>query len=85
MDILIAVLHGLAYFGVWVLNVVIYEAIAVLVWLACSGIIWGLHTPAEEGGKILAKIAVVLCILFLIAAAVCCFGWIRIVPFPVFE
>lgn len=36
-DFLTLLLHGLAYFGVWVLNVIIYEVILLVVWLMIGG------------------------------------------------
>ena len=85
MGILTSILHGLAYFGVWILNVIIYELIAIILGVSASGIITALKIKQPLAGKIMGGIAIALFILFCLAALAFWFGWCRIVPLPVFD
>lgn len=80
-------LHGLAYFGVWLLNVLIYECIAIVIWIAVSyGTYRSPRISERTSDDISSMLAIIfLILLFVIAILICCFSWIRIVPMPVFN
>lgn len=83
-EIFTYILHGLAYFGVWLLNVIIYEIIAIFAWLLPAIVIWNSPIPDERGERFVGRWGVLLCIAVGVAAICYCIGWLRIVPLPVF-
>ena len=78
--------HGLAYFGIWLVNILIYETIACLLWLAISYPLYVAsdeHPRLEEAPVTLMRVFFVLMIIVAVLFWFC--DWIRIIPLPVFR
>lgn len=85
MDAFVMLCHGLAYFGVWLLNVIIYETAAVIIWFAVAmGTGLSSRIPENVSDEITRITAIILLILLAVASIACAIGWFRIVPMPVF-
>lgn len=85
-DFLALLLHGLAYFGVWVLNVIIYEAILLAIWLMIGGFSrYVLHRSEAKVDDIIRISGGILMIALLAICVILCFNWITIVPYPIFD
>jgi len=85
-DFLTLLLHGLAYFGVWVLNVIIYEVILLVVWLMIGGFSrYVLHRSEAKVDDIIRISGGILAIALLVICVILCFNWITIVPYPIFD
>jgi hypothetical protein len=85
-DFLTLLLHGLAYFGVWVLNVIIYEVILLVVWLMIGGFSrYVLHRSEAKVDDIIRISGGILTIALLVICVILCFNWITIVPYPIFD
>ncbi len=82
MELITPLLHGLAYVGVYVLNLLIYETIAILVWLIAAGIINRSSISEQVGDEILRKIGLVLLIAFIGMCILFLFGIGCIVQYP---
>ena len=78
-DFLTLLLHGLAYFGVWVLNVIMYEVILLVVWR------YVLHRSEAKVDDIIRISGGILTIALLVICVILCFNWITIVPYPIFD
>jgi hypothetical protein len=84
-DFLTLLLHGLAYFGVWVLNVIIYETILLVVWLMIGGFSrYVLHRSEARVDDIIRISGGILAIVMLAICVALCFNWITIVSYPTF-
>lgn len=80
-----AILHGLATFGVYILNVLIYESIALVIWFPISYCLYNSSSvPEPVGDEIARKLGLGLIWVFLAMCVLCLFGIGRIVPFPTF-
>ena len=79
--------RGLAYFSVWLLNVLIYECIAIVIWLVVA--YWAFKSnrisPKTSDRISSTLMGVFLIAMLVIAVLICCFDWIRIVPMPTFS
>lgn len=85
-DFLTLLLHGLAYFGVWVLNVIIYEVILLVVWLMIGGFSrYVLHRSEAKVDDIIRISGGILTIALLVICVILFFNWITIVPYPIFD
>lgn len=85
-DFLTLLLHGLAYFGVWVLNVIMYEVILLVVWLMIGGFSrYVLHRSEAKVDDIIRISGGILTIALLVICVILCFNWITIVPYPIFD
>ena len=80
------VLHGLAYVGVYILNVLIYETIAVLIWLPVSLALFESPNVSEKTSDLVTcRLAGALCIAFGIMCILLLCGIGYIVPLPTFK
>ena len=80
-----SILHGLAYFGVWLLNALVLEVICIVLWFAVALPVWSIKRLDENRQMdIIMGWAIVLCVLFFLAIIGYCFGWPRIIPLPKF-
>ena len=85
-DFFTLLLHGLAYFGVWVVNVIIYEMIVLVIWLMIGGFSrYVLHRSKARTDDIIRISGGILFIVMLCICVILCFDWITIVPYPVFD
>ncbi len=85
-DLLTSFLHGLAYLGVWILNVISYDVIAPIIWILIGGFTrYALHCSERKTDDV---IRISGGILLIVVCAICvalCFNLITIVPYPVFD
>ena len=84
MELITPLLHGLAIFGVYILNVIIYETIAIILWLAIALPLYCSSIPERVSDNIVQKSGAVLAIVFLAFCVLYLFGIGRIVPLPKF-
>ena len=86
MGILVQLLHGLAYVGVYVLNLLVYETIAVVVWLLVAYVLFGSkRIPEAKADRMTDIFALVLCIALGVMLVLMLFGKGYIVPLPNFS
>lgn len=84
MELITPLLHGLAYVGVYILNVIIYETIAIVIWLAIALPVYLSSAPEHVSDIVIRKVGMVLLIAFLVFCVLFFFGIGRIVPLPKF-
>lgn len=86
MGVLVQLLHGLAYVGVYVLNLLVYETIAVVVWLLAAYVLFGSkRIPEAKADRMTDIFALVLCIALGVMLVLMLFGKGHIVPLPNFS
>jgi len=79
-------LHGLAYIGIYLLNLIIYETIAILIWLPVAYVLYGTDKVSDtKASRISGGIALVLFVAFCAALVLMLFGKAYIVPLPNFS
>lgn len=85
-DFVLMLLHAAAYFGVWLLNVLIYETIAVAIWLPVSLYCFNSKSVSERTGDLVTcRLGLaLLALIFILAMAFWLTSWVRIIPLPVF-
>ena len=85
MGLITPLLHGLAYVGVYILNVLIYETVAVVIWFAVSFTAFNTSLPGEVSDRIVFATTIRLVLAFLTFCVLYFFGIARIIPLPVFR
>jgi hypothetical protein len=86
MSILVQLLHGLAYVGVYLLNLLIYETIGVIIWSLVAYVLFGSkRIPEAEADRMTDIFALVLCIAISVMLVLMLFGKGYIVPLPNFS
>ena len=86
MGILVQLLHGLAYVGVYVLNLLVYETIAVIIWSLVAYVLFGSkRIPEAEADRMTDIFALVLCTALGVMMILMLFGKGYIVPLPNFS
>ena len=82
MDILTYLLHGLAYVGVYILNLLIYETIAILIWLGLA--LLAFRVASDNVQEVFtSRLAAILFLSLLAICVMLLFGVGYIVPLPV--
>lgn len=86
MSIIVQLLHGLAYAGVYLLNLLIYETICVVIWSLVAYVLFGSkRIPEAEADRITNIFALVLCVALGVMLILMLFGKGYIVPLPNFS
>jgi hypothetical protein len=85
VDFITPLLHGLAYVGVYLINVLIYETIAVAIWFAVSYATFNTSLPGEVSDRIVFATTLILGLAFLAFCVLYFFGIAQIIPLPVFR
>ncbi len=86
MSIIVQLLHGLAYAGVYLLNLLIYETICVVIWSLVAYVLFGSkRIPEAEADRMIDIFTVVLCVVLSVMLILMLFGKGYIVPLPNFS
>ena len=79
-------LHGLACVGVFLLNFIIYETIAILIWFPVAYCLYRSDKVSDaKASYISGRLAIVLLVAFVVALLLMLFGKACIVPLPNFS
>lgn len=86
MGVLVQLLHGLAYVGVYLLNLLIYETIGAIIWSLVVYVLFGSkRIPEAKADRMTDIFALVLCIALGVMLVLMLFGKGYIVPLPNFS
>ena len=86
MGVLVQLLHGLAYVGVYLLNLLIYETIGAIIWSLVAYVLFGSkRIPEAKADRMTDIFALVLCIALGVMLVLMLFGKGYIVPLPNFS
>lgn len=85
MEIITPILHGLAYIFIWLFNFLIYELIGVAIWAIIAWLIFRSKKIKEPIATNIVMSLLMLVICLSVGAGILyCFGYLRIIPLPVF-
>ena len=85
-DYLVSFLHGLAFLGVWLLNVVAYETIGLMIWMVITWFLYKTSLSESRADYLMKRSGLLIAFLVILLSILCCFvKWLRIIPFPVFS